>query len=174
MRHTLLRLLLAVSPLALVALPLSARADTIENYNITFTSFNSYTQVGTGTITVNDDGVGDYTVTGFSYSFYPGDPTNATTMSYDSAGLTNASAETGFVSFLPGEYGFSFYAPADPLYTYYGDGTGWGFETINIEDGGFYSITENVSATPEPGSLALLGTGIVAAAGLARRRLVRA
>jgi PEP-CTERM motif len=63
--------------------------------------------------------------------------------------------------------GQTFTTPFDPQSTLWVD--------KDVEDNGFSSFSDSIeqTATPEPSSIALFGTGMLAAAGVIRRRLVK-
>jgi len=161
-----------------VAFTSAAHADTF-SFNFTGSSFN-----GSGTITASASGSGVYAISNI-------------TGIVDNQAITKLLAVNSFDNndnllyspgFLFGAYNFDTQGVSFQL--------GSAGDRVNIGQGGFLNlfevadldpsksnrdITENISIdvekiastspVPEPGTLALLGTGILGAAGLVRRRI---
>jgi hypothetical protein len=161
-----------------VACTSAAHADTF-SFNFTGSSFN-----GSGTITASASGSGVYAITNIS-----GIVDNQAISSLLSVNSFDNNDNLLYSpGFLFGAYNFDTQGVSFLL--------GSGGDRVNIGQGGFLNlfevadldpsksnrdITENISIdvekiastspVPEPGTLALLGTGILGAAGLMRRRL---
>ena len=159
---------LAVLPALLLANVVAAHADTIEN----FTASGTFTDGATlsGTLTID-------TTQGFI------------TASDLVIGAPDSSTQTNVVAQTPNGYGNGYYAvtdrnaagaldfdfffnsPGDTLVGYTGssiDGNLFYFATQTGAD--LVSGSFGPAVTPEPSSIALLGTGLLGALGLARKR----
>jgi hypothetical protein len=86
---------------------------------------------------------------------------------YDGSTLLGDEYTGKNLSFDGGNY-FNFFAGSgEEITSIELSSSGYYFETDNLS----YTLEESTSATPEPSSLLLFGTGIVSLAGLVRRRL---
>lgn len=178
----LVSLVLPFAALLALSLPLAARADNLETISFTFTSFNGGSG-GSGSFTVDYDNYttggivgsdpGYYQVTDLSYSLIlPGGSTvgNAYTNGNFNSGDTVGFEQSAYGPFLT----LWFESSVDPLYLYSDGGPSYQFAGSDFDYGGVtygdYNGPPSVSATPEAGSLALLGTGLLGTAGIVRRR----
>jgi hypothetical protein len=175
------RLTLALGALALAVLcTQTSKADTF-NFSFTGTSFS-----GSGTIDATEIGNSDqYHITGI----------HGTTDGQTITGLLNVGTfdNNDNILFFPDVFGLNF----DQQGVSYQLGSGVNASQVNISEGdGFFLFSEvgdlnapgkrddkqellnfevskaSNSPVPEPGTLALLGTGILGAAGAIRRRLM--
>jgi hypothetical protein len=175
------RLSLGLAALALAVLcTQTSKADTF-NFSFTGSQFD-----GSGTFTATHDSGNQYTITGIS----------GTVDGQTITGLLNVNAfdHNDNLLFDPGN--FFGVLPFDQQGVSFQLGSGSHISQVNLAEGdGFFSLftigdlnppgkggdTEEIldlyvgaatPAVPEPGTLALLGTGMLAAAGAIRRRLM--
>jgi hypothetical protein len=178
------RLSLGLAALALAILcTQTSKADTLFDFNFTGSQFG-----GSGTFTATPDGGNQYTITGIS----------GTVDGQTITGLLNANTFDHNDNFLfdPGNFFGSL--PFDQQGVSFQLGSGSHISQVNLAEGdGFLSLftigdlnppgkgddSEEIldiyvgvanppPAVPEPGTLALLGTGMLGAAGAIRRRLM--
>jgi hypothetical protein len=169
------RLSLALCGLVLAALPsTSALADTV-TFDFSFTS----TKVsGTGTFTAVSDGTDQFLINGITGTTDTGNGTNRT--------ITNLLPVGAFPVDGPNDNLLTFSPTKD---TYSLDLSGVSYELQNGAEINLFDVFGNegvqlnngnpadasISITPapvpEPGSLALLGTGVLGLAGIVRRKL---
>ncbi|NYF88852.1 PEP-CTERM sorting domain-containing protein [Tunturiibacter empetritectus] len=161
-----------------VACASAAHADTF-SFNFTGSAFN-----GSGTITASASGSGVYTITNISGTV----DNQAISKLLSVNAFDNNDNLLYSPGFLFGAYNFDTQGVSFQL--------GSGGDRVNIGQGGFLNLFEvadldpsksswdvteyinidvekiaSTSPVPEPGTLALLGTGILGVAGLMRRRL---
>jgi hypothetical protein len=102
--------------------------------------------------------------------FYPCDPDGVVCL-FDINFVTSLSQGTYYLNLTGVDAPFAWDTPSHPLNgtnAYYKDASG--VETSNIPGEGFK--IEGSSATPEPGSIMLFGSGVVGLAGMLRRRFL--
>jgi hypothetical protein len=162
--------------LLLVGAPLVAHADTTYDFQALGTGFES-----SGTLTVSPSGTsGVFDITGVSGEVNGTAITGLIPGSYDASNPTHTSDGAFFFDNL-------FYTPA-PYFDYNGIGlnvgssgyqfnfyyNGSAYETWDSNNDTLVldSFTISAAPTPEPSSLLLLGTGMIAAAGAFRRRFI--
>jgi hypothetical protein len=178
------RLSLGLAALALaIVCTQTSKADTLFNFNFTGSEFD-----GSGTFTATADGGNQYTITGIS----------GTVDGQTITGLLNANTfdHNDNLLFDPGNLFGSL--PFDQQGVSFQLGSGSHISQVNLAEGdGFLSfftigdlnppgksddseeildiyvgVANPTPAVPEPGTLALLGTGMLGAAGAIRRRLM--
>jgi PEP-CTERM motif len=171
------RLLLTLTALALAAMPASsAFADT---FNFTFfgPAFS-----GNGTFTATEIGASDlYNVTGVSGTVTPfiGPSTSITGVLAPGSFLLNDNILTyppvGPAFFDAFGVAFSLENGNDvKLFDLLGEGAVGGsspFIIFDLTEPDFVGVEKAASPVPEPGSLALIGTGVLGLAGALRRRI---
>jgi hypothetical protein len=181
LRSFMKRLSLALAALALATLTQTSKADTF-NFSFTGSQFD-----GSGTFTAKHDAGNQYTITGISGIvdgqaitglLNPGsfdhndnllfDPANFLGLNFDQQGVSftlGSGSHLSQVNIAEGS-GLFFLTTIGDL-----NPPGKGGDTEEILD--FYvGVANPTPAVPEPGTLALLGTGILGAAGAIRRRLM--
>ncbi len=82
----------------------------------------------------------------------------------------NATAKGGFSGWKTASLTFTATSTSEKL-SFLATGAPSGAPPFSLLDG--VSVSDNVAATPEPSSLALLGTGVLGLAGLVRRRFTK-
>jgi hypothetical protein len=166
-------LLVSLTLTSALSLPVAAHAAT---FNLTFTDSsgsNSVSLTGNATGTVNQ-----YLITGASGTI---DGLNVTLLAPGTY-PSNDSPNDNLLSYPTTPYldfsGIAFELGTTEFYNLYANGNNYyeisGPSSHTTDTGETSYLVSNVSvtpaATPEPGSIALLGTGLLGAAGMVRRR----
>ncbi len=175
-----------VSAAVLLFASAAARADDVFNFSYTFANSDVLTANLTGTFLADGN---TFNVSGLNSVAYNGVLQSAQSFileSYSSFGGRSDGTYAGGVLTLDGSYenfieessdgGFDLIVNAGFTYNNGSNIGVFGFSTLNdqafVASNFVTSAEPEIAATPEPSSLALLGTGVLGVAGVIRRRLL--